>query len=366
MINYLFTCFTALLLLLLGCATGRIGIRPTPGAEVVETEGQAPIIKDDLIGAKNTALSEAQRAALGLVVGVYVSGETLVSKATLLEENILGQTEGYIEKYTIAKEWREGNFYKIKIKAAVRKEDLAKKINEMQLEEKPAPFVAFWIDESIEDKTVESSVVESQLMQDFLSAGFRISDEKPRKIFTDQQEAEKTTEKINTDILILGNAVSRFVTDKDLAGLISYRATVLVKAIRPTSREVFATVDDVSGGVDITNEAAAKASLKRVAEKFGKDFAKKLYEILQKQAMITLRISGINDLNELNLVNRLIRSFIEVKDSRVRSYSDSSAIIEIMLRKGSAPDIARRLEQLKEQKITITSATQYEIEAIKK
>lgn len=350
----------------IGCATGRVAIKPTPGTEVVTAEGQAPIIKDDLIGAKNTALSEAQRSALGLVVGVYVTGETLVSKAILLEENILGQTQGYIEKYTITKEWREGDFYKIKIKAAVRKEDLAKKINEMNLETKPAPFVAFWINENIEDKPVESSIVESQLMQDFLSTGFRISDEKPRKIFNDQQEAEKTSEKINADILILGNAVSRFVTDKDLSGLISYRATASVKAIKPTTREVVSAVDDVSGGVDITNEAAAKASLKRVAEKFGKNFAKKLYETLEKKATVTLKISGIGDLNELNLLNRIIRSFIEVKDSRVRTYSDSQAIVEILLRKGTAQDIARRLEQVKEQKITVTNASQYEIEAIKK
>jgi|GEM_PF-852128 len=365
----LYTLHLTLYTFLFGCATGKVAIKPTPGTEVVIAEGQAPIIKDDIVGAKNTALSEAQRSALGLVVGVYVTGETLVSKAILLEENILGQTQGYIEKYTITKEWREGDFYKIKIKAAVRKEDLAKKINEMNLESRPAPFVAFWINENIEDKPVESSIVESQLMQDFLSSGFRISDEKPRKIFNDQEEAEKTSEKINADILVIGNAVSRFVTDKDLkdlSGLISYRATASVKAIKPTTREVVSAVDNVSGGVDITNEAAAKASLKRAAEKIGKDFAKRLYETLQKQAMVTLKISGISDLNELNLLTRTLRSFLEVRDSRVRTYSGDLAIIEIILKKGNAQDIARRLEQVKEQNITVTNATQYEIEAIKK
>ncbi|HCJ67410.1 MAG TPA: hypothetical protein DHV62_08850 [Elusimicrobia bacterium] len=360
----LYTLHFTLYTFLIGCATGKVAIKPTPGAELVEAEGQAPIIKDDLVGAKNTALSEAQRSALGMVVGVYVSGETLVSKATLLEENILGQTQGYIEKYAVIKEWREGDFYKTRIKAAVRKEDLAKKINEMNLEPKPAPFVAFWIDEKIEDKPVEVSIVESQLMQNFLSAGFRISDEKPRKIFNDQQEAEKTTEKVNADILILGNAVSRFVTDKDLGGMISYRATLSVKAIKPNTREVVSAVDDVSGGVDITNEAAAKASLKRVAEKFGTNFAKNLYETLQKQTTVILKISGIPDLNQLNNLNRIVRSFIEVKDSRVRNYSGDLAMVEMTLRRGNAQDIARRLEQLKDQKISIISVGQYDLEAI--
>ncbi|MFH1096970.1 MAG: hypothetical protein ABH886_05985 [Candidatus Desantisbacteria bacterium] len=366
--NYLFySCLMAYMLLFCGCATTKEAVvKQAVVTETVEAEGQSPIINNDMIGAKNAALADAQRAALGLVVGVYVTGETLVSKAVLLEENILGQTQGYIERYAILKEYREEEFYKVRIKAAVRKEDLANKINDLQLEEKPSPVVAFWIDEFVEDKQSEESIVESQLSQGFINAGFRVSDDKTRKIFTACEEAEKQIERINADILVLGKAVSRFVTDKDLGGLISYRATISLKMIKANSKEVIATIDEVCGGVDITNDAAAKASLKRVVEKIDKDFAKKLYETLEKQLSITLKISGIADLNELNLINRLIRSFLEVTDCRVMNYSGNSAVIEITLKRGNAQDIARRLEQIKEQKISVISAGQYDIEAVKK
>ncbi|MBI4777893.1 hypothetical protein HY792_03100, partial [Candidatus Desantisbacteria bacterium] len=141
MMKYLLTCLMVCLLFFCGCAATREAIvKPTVATEIVEAEGQSPIIKDDITSAKNAALADAQRAALGLVVGVYVTGETLVSKAVLLEENILGQTQGYIERYAIIKEYREEGFYKVRIKATVRKEDLAKKLNEMQLETKPAPI----------------------------------------------------------------------------------------------------------------------------------------------------------------------------------------------------------------------------------
>lgn len=365
--KYLCTCLMVCLLFFCGCATTKeVAIKQAVATEVVEAEGQSPIINNDVIGAKNVALADAQRAALGLVVGVFVTGETLVSKAVILEENILGQTQGYIERYAILKEYREGEFYKIRIKAVVRKEDLAQKINEMQLEKKPSPVVAFWIDEFVEDTQAEESVVESQLSQGFINAGFRVSDDKPRKIFAACEEAEKQTERINADILVLGRAVSRFVTDKDLGGLISYRATVSLKIIKANSKEVIDTIDEVCGGVDLTNDAAAKASFKRVVEKINKDFAKELYETLEKQSGITLKISGITNLNELNLINRLIRSFLEVTDCRVRNYSGNSAVIEITLKRGNAQDIARRLEQIKEQKISVISAGQYDIEAVKK
>jgi hypothetical protein len=332
-------------------------IKPTVETEVVEAEGQSPIIKDDITGAKNAALSDAQRAALGLVVGVYVTGETLVSKAILLEENILGQTQGYIERYTILQESRAGEFYKVRIKAAVRKEDLANKLNEMQLESKPSPTVAFWIDEYVEDKAVETSVIGGQLSQHFINAGFRVSDDKLK------DEKDERAEGVNADIIVLGKATSQFVTDKDLGGLISYRAIVSLKILKANTREVMATIDETSGGVDITREAAAKAALTRAVEKIDTDFAKKLYETLEKQSSITLKITGIANISELNLINRLMRSFIEVRDSRVRNYSGSSAVIEIALKRGNATDIARRLEQIKEQRMRIISAGQYDIEA---
>ncbi len=361
--KYLLTCL--MVCLLFGCvATREAIIKSTAATEVVEAEGQSPIIKDDLTGARNAALSDAQRAALGLVVGVYVTGETLVSKAVLLEENILGQTQGYIEKYTILKEYREGEFYKVWIKAAVRKEDLARKINEMQLEEKHPPIVAFWIDEYIEDKTAEVSMIELQLSQHLINAGFRVSDDKPKNTFASCEDVEKQAERVNADILVLGRAASHFVTDKDLGGLISYRATVSLKIVKANTREVMAVLNETSGGVDITREAAAKAALIRAIEKVDLDFAKRLYETLEKQSGIALKITGITDISQLNLINRLIRSFIEVKDSRVMNYSGNSAVMEIALKRGNATDIARRLEQIKEQRIKVLSAGQYDIDAV--
>jgi len=179
--KYLLTCLMICLLFFCGCVTTKeMIIKPTVDTEVVEAEGQSPIIKDDITGAKNAALSDAQRAALGLVVGVFVTGETLVSKSVLLEENILGQTQGYIERWTILKESRDNEFYKVRIKAAVRKEDLAKKLNEMQWETKPSPIVAFWIDEYVEDTAVQTSAIGGQLSQHFINAGFRVSDDKPK------------------------------------------------------------------------------------------------------------------------------------------------------------------------------------------
>ena len=86
------------------CSSAKYQIKATaPDTEVVEAEGSAPVINGDLAGSKKTSLHEAMKSALGLVIGVYVSQESLVSKAILIEDNITSQTEGYIEKYDVLK-----------------------------------------------------------------------------------------------------------------------------------------------------------------------------------------------------------------------------------------------------------------------
>ena len=92
--------------LFLGCATtpaSRI-VATAPNTEAVEAEGRPRSSRGDAAGARKTALDEAMKSALGLVVGVYVSQEALVSKSMLIEDNIMSQTGGYIERYAVLKE----------------------------------------------------------------------------------------------------------------------------------------------------------------------------------------------------------------------------------------------------------------------
>src|SRR3989339_679982 len=232
---------------LIGCAsTASHKIKATaPNTEVVEAEGMAPITNNDINGAKKTSLHEAMKNALGLVIGVYVSQEALVSKAILIEDNITSQTEGYIEKYDVIKEWRDGEFYKTKIKALVRKEDLSAKLKALELEPKKLgnPVVALKIDEFIDGQASLTKYAESELKNKFIEAGFTVSDS------------------AISDIIVDGKAYSNFNTDAGLGGMISYRATVSVKVMKTGSSDVIATDEKTFGGVDVTKSAAAKSSI---------------------------------------------------------------------------------------------------------
>lgn len=330
-----------------GCASTQIKKTGAHETEIVEAEGVAPIVNNDVTGAKKTSLHEAMKNALGLVVGIYVSQEALVSKAILIEDNIISQTEGYIEKYEILKEWQEGNFYKTKIRAHVRKEDLSAKLKALELEPKKLgnPVVAFSISEFIDGQPSNTKYAESELKNKFVEAGFVVA------------ETQKP------DILIEGKANSTFNTDVGLGGMISYRATISIKAIKPGSNDVITTAEETTGGVDVTKPAAAKTAILNGAKKIGQDLPSTVINFLKERSVVRLSVSNVENMNKLNDFIRSVRALIEVRDCWVRNYSNGVALLDLDLKRGTASDVAKRLEQNKNFSIKITRLGAYDIEA---
>jgi hypothetical protein len=322
-------------------------MKATATSEVVTAIGMGPIIDGDTEGAKKTSLHDALKNALGLVIGVYVSQEALVSKSMLIEDNITSQTEGYIERYDVIKEWEEGDFYKTQVKALVRKEDLSAKIKSMELEPKRLgnPVVTFAIDDLVDGNLSETHYAEDSLKKDFVEQGFTVS------------------ESGAADILISGRAEASFNTDQGLGGLISYRSALSVKAVKSGSEDVITSVNQAIGGVDTTKDAAAKAAIIAGARKIGKDLPATVLKYLKERSTVMLTLGGVANYNKLNDFLLSLRAQIEVRDCRVRDYSGATALIDVDVRRGTTADIAKRLEQLTSFSVKVNKVQAYTIEA---
>jgi len=352
-----FFLFISFIALLGGCATTGQTQKPSakpqkPQVEIVEAEGLAPL-SDDLIKSREIAISDAQKRAVELVVGVYVSAENFVSKAKLIEDNITGETEGYIEKYEILKEWKEEPFYKVKIKARVRKDDLTKKIEELNLapKEQTTATVSFWIKEKIDEQPSESSVVEKEIMQIFTDAGFTVSDRKPQEYYKDIQNIldenpENLESNLKSDIVVIGDASSNFNTDKGLGGFISYRAIVSLKVIKNLNKDIITTLQETAGGVDLNKELAAKASLINVGRKSGKELKERIIKYFQEHPYSNIVLKGETSINEINTLVRRIRALPTVKDCWLKSFSGNEALLEFIIKRGKISDVAKQIEQI--------------------
>ena len=331
-----------------GCASGRTKIKAvSPNTEVVEAEGMAPVIGSDHAGARKTALHEAMKNALGMVVGVYVSQEALVSKAMLIEDNISSQTEGYIERYDVLKEWRDGEFSKVRIKALVRKEDLAAKLNALELEPKRLgnPAVKIEIRETVDGNASPGAWVESEIKRAFTDQGFQVS------------------ESTATDILVTGSAESFYNPDAKIGELVSYHASLSLKAIKVGSLDVIATASESMGGVDISREAAAKAALSNCAKRASRALPQSVTTYLRERSTMQLTVGNVEDVKMLSDFVRAVRAFTEVKDCRVRNYSGNIALVDTDVRHGTSMDLARRLEQMSTFRVKIRKTATYGVEA---
>src|SRR5258708_7380082 len=140
-----------------GCSGSRAGLKKAANAgdEIVDVEGMAPYKANDIPGSRAAAIAAAQRSAVELVVGVYVTGKTRVDKAIAIDNNILANTQGYVKKYQVLSEGKSGDYYKVKIRALVSTEKLHQDLDSLGLLRAPAvgnPRVAIMLQEWVGEK----------------------------------------------------------------------------------------------------------------------------------------------------------------------------------------------------------------------
>ncbi|MHB0996055.1 MAG: hypothetical protein ACYC2I_06780 [Elusimicrobiales bacterium] len=338
----------AALLAAAGCsATRRSALNPAYETEVVEAEGMAPVVNGDAEGARKTSLGEAMKSALALVVGVYVSQDALVSKSVLIDESITSQTEGYIEKYEVLKDWRDGEFHKTRIRAHVRKEDLSAKLRSLETEPQKLgnPVIGFDIAESADGKPQATEYAALELKNKFAEAGFI------------------TGEKEKADILVKGSAKTAFNTKEGLGGFISYRAGVSLSAVKQGSQETLASVQDAAGGIDLNEPAAARASIINAAKKAAEPLKEAVLKALRERSMVRLNLSNVKTMNDLSEFTKVLRNIPAVRASWVRGYSGGTAVLDVAMHRGGAADLSQLLMKNAKMPVKVNRTSSYDLDA---
>lgn len=337
-----------LLLSAVGCAGSRkSAINPAYETEVVEAEGMAPVVDGDKEAAKKTSLSEAMKSALGLVVGVYVSQDALVAKSVLIDESITSQTEGYIEKYEVLKERLDGEFYKTRIRAHVRKEDLAAKLRNLESEPEKLgnPVIGFDIKEVSDSKPLQTTYAETELKARFVDAGFLTGD------------------KETSDILIKGEAETSFNTREGLGGFTSYRAGISLAAVKKGSLDALAAVQESAGGIDLNDTAAARASIINATKKAAVPLKERMLKSLREKSIVRLNLANVATMNDLSDFIKVLRNIPMVRDSWVRGYTGGLATLDVGMRKGSASDLSQLLMKNVKKPVKINRTSAYDLDA---
>ncbi len=334
--------------LLASCASnkGRLVKGKTLEGEVVEAEGMAPYNAADLAGTKDASLVAAQRAAIELVVGVYVNAKTRVEKSVAIEQTILSHSSGYIKRYEILSEGRSGEWYKTRIRALVSTKELREDLDSRGLLRQAAvgyPRVAVLLKEYVQENESTEGHAAQALTQALLDQGFKVV-ELPRSINRDEDPLEiaKDLNHRVAELLITGYARAQNMgEDRKLGGMSSFRATVNFRVIEVGSAEVVQTVSQVASGLEGTKEIASQKALEAAAQMTVKDLANLPQEIA-KRSHADLTITGLKSFAALSAFEKSLTGVPGVKDLYLRSYDQTGgvAVLDIMADQLSPQELA--------------------------
>ena len=120
-------------------------------SEIVKVKGRG-------VGADKTeALKDAYRDAVERAVGLYVDAKQMMKNVELVKDQILTQSNAYIERYDVAKETTKPNgLVEIQILAEVRKSALTKKISDVM------PTKTFRLSDGLKNEHAKLTTVEKR------------------------------------------------------------------------------------------------------------------------------------------------------------------------------------------------------------
>jgi len=334
-----------------GCSGSKsqLKVGKTLGGEVVEAEGMAPYNAADLPGTKAAALAAAQKAAVELVVGVYVNSKTRVEKAVAIEQNILTRTAGYVKKYDIIKEWRDGDWYKMRIRALVTTDKIRDDLDSLGALKRPDvahPRVAILLQEYVGEKLSKDGAATRALTQVLLSKGFKVV-ELPAAIRNEEDpiDAARKMNHKSAELLLAGLARAQSLDfgKKEFGGMSSYRASINFRVLEAETAEVMATVSQTASGIEATPVLAAQKAFAQAAELTAKDMAALPGQLAEK-AHVGMTIIGLKSFEALGKLQKSLTSEPGVKDLFLRSYNQEEGLasIDILVDRLAPQDLAER------------------------
>lgn len=352
-------------IVLAACAGPRLKVGVTEEGEVVEAEGLVPYIEKDLPATKDAALATAQRSAVEKVVGVYVSARTRVSKAVAIQQRILADTAGYVKRYEVIDEGREDRYYKLKIRALVSFERVARDLKSfglMDVQDIGSPRVAVLIDESVDGKAAGSAHAATGVTKALMAGGFTVVDKAAlsgaRVGKGDVTGASELGTKLGVELVVLGDAeAERVQPHPNFSGFSSYRARVAAKAVRSGTSQVVASGEHRASGLDISPSAAASKALKDTGEVLGDELRVGIVDVLSSRSDIRLVATGLRDMEELKRLLAELGAVPGVDAVFLRGYAKGRAEISINAAPLTGGDVAGKLDSLRAPSVRVTNAS---------
>ena len=347
------------------------------GPEAVQVQGEGVVGFTDPARSRTDAIEAAQRDAVEKAVGVMIESETTMKNYALVKDEVLSRSKGFIRTYSVVREGRDRELYKVLIDAVVVKAAFVKDMGEAienlyQRVGKPRVMVVIKerqldkkgkVDEEVSAN--DKGISEKEIRKILIKRGFTFVDARAAagmslmKVALQGEEvarsqAVQAARTAKAEIVILGNAS---VQDKGvMSDFHIAQADLALDVVRVDTGQVMASEVDNNRGLAINSNSARVQALQAVAS----DITPKLMEqvtygwIKDKsqggRIEIVVKNARFGDL--LALKRALNISVGGVKQLRQRSFKKGVALFELQSRK-TAEQLAEGIYAQKFQKFSV-------------
>ncbi|MEI8173740.1 MAG: flagellar assembly protein T N-terminal domain-containing protein [Deltaproteobacteria bacterium] len=337
----------------------------------VRAVGMATINKGAVDIARDKAIENAQRNAVEEKVGVMITSFSEVENFQVKIDQILSESKGFINTYTIVSEERDGDAYKVTIEADVGTGRLKDRMEAIALimarKSKPRLMLLF------SEQAQKDAVAEASMAKYFISQGFKLVDagalkktkgfERLQSQNADSKELSQAARRYGAEVIILSKVE---VTTKSFKmgdiEVSSNEVIVSGKVVNGDTGEIIATDSKTrKGDVKVTTEDAARDLAKEIKEQIIERWSSELTNM----ATVKLVVFGLKSYRDLSRFKDLLAAEVKgFKQMHQRSYANGEVDLDIEV-KGNAQSLADDVAAitLDRRKITILEITQNRIEA---
>lgn len=322
--------------------------------KTIEAEGVSSISKED-------AIRQAQRSAVEEAVGIFIQSQTEVENFELKKDKIFSRTQGYITRFSVLKESKAGDLFKIVINATVSldkiKDDLiAMKILLASMEH---PKLMVLIEEDYKSMDNLGMGIASTEMASLLGAkGFELVDKsqvdavmnnnQARQALAGNAKAAKALGlKFGAQYVVVGKVVAHDAGEAyPGSGLKSIQASLQLKVIQTQTGLVLGSVVKTGVSAHISPLTGATMAIQMCTQKAVDEYlvnaiTNSFQEYLNNGAPLKLHITGVDSFQKSKLLIGVIEKIERVANSKKEGWSKTGGILELgLLYKGTSEELA--------------------------
>ncbi len=349
-------------------------VRGEDKIQTTEAVGQAAIA-GDLLAAKELAKDDAMRNCVQQVASTVVTASTETDQAQLLSDKVFSHSVGYIRKFQILDDRKDGNTWVTKLRCEVSEgkldEDLMAFGIAYRREGMPRIFVLI-AEQAINatqatgwwqggGNTADLRVMENSFMDRMEKSGFTFIDPevlqgkvKLEAIGADPNlaQAREIGVKTGAEIVIVGRAIAKPLGEMQLDNGTFYAAVanVSARAVKTDTGEVIATAEFTgTAGRGFEQTTAGRNAFSDAGRQLARDLFSKIGKKWSPVSgrRIALTVKGVDDYARLaQFKNVLAQSVRGVKDVQERRMSGGEAELDVVVT-GRSSDLATELSTRK-------------------